>query len=373
MEQSPAVSKSQMNSPARWERLMHEHLTALRIKNYSEYTIRNRQVHIGFFIAWLKLRDISAPCQITRQLLEDYQRHLFQYRKRNGDPLSFRSQHAYIIPLRMWFRWMTRENRIPHNPASELELPRLGRSLPKNILSAREIERVLRLCNLATMSGLRDRAIMEVLYSTGIRRMELIGLKLFDLCLDRGLILVREGKGKKDRYVPIGKRAIGWLERYLSECRLRDNVDPDNMTVFLTVQGQSFSRDHLSYTIRMRIEAAKLGKTGSCHLFRHSMATLMHEGGADIRYIQQMLGHEDIKSTQIYTHVALRGLQEVHAATHPAEATYYRASRPRKGAAAIRLIAPRGEAPGVERGPATTGEAGFTKLISPFHLAVFQQ
>ena len=93
------------------------------------------------------------------------------------------------------------------------------------------------------------------------------------------------------------------------------------MTVFLTAQGEPFSRDHLSYMVKERIDAAKLGKTGSCHLFRHTMATLMHEGGADIRYIQQMLGHEDIKSTLIYTHVALRGLQQVHAATHPAEAT----------------------------------------------------
>jgi integrase/recombinase XerD len=362
-----------MNSPVIWERLMREHLDALRVKNYSEYTLRNRQVHIGFFITWLKTREITVPRHITRQVLEDYQGHLFRYRKKNGDPLSFRSQHAYLVPLRMWFRWMTRENRIPHNPASELELPRLGRSLPKNILSAREIECVLRLCDSETAVGLRDRAMMEVLYSTGLRRMELIGLKLFDLCLDRGLVLVRQGKGKKDRYVPIGRRAIAWLERYLSECRLSYDVDPDNMTVFLTVQGQKFSRDHLSYTIRSRIEAAKLGKTGSCHLFRHSMATLMHEGGADIRYIQQMLGHEDIKSTQIYTHVALRGLQEVHAATHPAEATYFRVSRSRKGAAATRRSARQGEAPGRESGPATTEEEDSTMLISPYHLAVFQQ
>jgi integrase/recombinase XerD len=112
------------------------------------------------------------------------------------------------------------------------------------------------------------------------------------------------------------------------------------MTVFLTAQGESFSRDHMSYTVKKRVDAAKLGKTGSCHLFRHTMATLMHEGGADIRYIQQMLGHEDIKSTQIYTHVALRGLQEVHAATHPAEAGHYRASRSIKSGSASKRIAP---------------------------------
>lgn len=159
--------------------------------------------------------------------------------------------------------------------------------------------------------------MLEMLYSTGLRRMEMIGLKLYELSLDRGLILVRQGKGKKDRYVPIGERAIAWLEKYIRECRSQLASEPDDMTVFLTAQGEPFSRDHLTWTIRERVVAAKLGKVGSCHLFRHTMATLMHEGGADIRYIQQMLGHEDIKTTQVYTQVAIRALQQIHAATHP--------------------------------------------------------
>jgi integrase/recombinase XerD len=343
MARSTKVRNLQASPKTPLDALMQDHLNALRVRNYSEYTVRNRQVHIGFFIAWLKQIQLVDPMQVTRSVLEDYQRHLFQYRKRNGDPLTFRSQHSYLVPIRMWFRWMTRDNRVPHNPASELELPRLGRSLPKNILSAREVEQVLKLCNTSTPNGIRDRAMLEVLYSTGLRRMELIGLKLFDLSLDRGLVLVRQGKGKKDRYVPIGRRAIGWLERYLREVRLNSPADPDNMTVFLTAQGETFSRDHMSYTVKLRIAAAKLGKTGSCHLFRHTMATLMHEGGADIRYIQQMLGHEDIKSTQIYTHVALRGLQEVHAATHPAEAMHYRASRSSKGRTGTRGFVVEGE------------------------------
>jgi integrase/recombinase XerD len=242
---------------------------------------------------------------------------LFHYRKKNGEPLSFRSQHACLVPLRVWFRWMTRQNHILHNPASELELPRLGRALPKNIFSAAEVERIMQLCDLGDTIGLRDRAILEVLYSSGIRRLEVIRLKLYDLSLDRGLILIRQGKGDKDRYVPIGERAIAWLEKYVRESRPQLAVEPDDMTVFLTAQGEPFSRDHLTSIVKGRIDAAALGKTGSCHLFRHTMATLMHEGGADIRYIQQMLGHEDIKTTQIYTQVAIRTLQKIHAATHP--------------------------------------------------------
>lgn len=299
------------------EAMMHDHLHALAVQNYSEHTVRNRRVHIGFFIQWCSERGLSEPVEVTRPVLERYQRHLFHYRKKNGEPLSFRSQHSCLVPLRVWFRWMTRQNHILHNPASELELPRLGRALPKNIFSAPEVERVMQLCEVEEPIGLRDRALLEVLYSTGIRRLETVGLKLYDLSLDRGLILVRHGKGNKDRYVPIGERAIAWLEKYIREARPQLAVEPDDMTVFLTAQGEPFSRDHLSWTVRERVVAAKLGKVGSCHLFRHTMATLMHEGGADIRYIQQMLGHEDIKTTQIYTQVAIRALQQIHAATHP--------------------------------------------------------
>src|SRR5271168_3066614 len=296
-----------------------EHLQALAIQNYSEHTVRNRLVHIGYFVAWAQEHGLREPIEVTRPVLERYQRHLFHYRKKNGEPLSFRSQHSCLVPLRVWFRWMTRQNHILHNPASELELPRLGRALPKNIFSVQEVERIMQLCEIEEPIGLRDRAILEVLYSTGIRRLEVVRLKLYDLSLDRGLILIRQGKGKKDRYVPIGERAIAWLEKYVREGRPQLAIEPDDMTVFLTAQGERFSRDHLTYAVKERVDAAQLGKTGSCHLFRHTMATLMHENGADIRFIQQMLGHEDIKTTQIYTQVAIRALQQIHAATHPAQ------------------------------------------------------
>jgi integrase/recombinase XerD len=302
------------------EVLMRAHLHALEVRNYSEFTVKGRAGHIQFFLDWLKERGITDPADVTRPVLERYQRHLFYSRKKNGEPLSFRSQHARLVPLRVWFKWMTRQNHILHNPASEIDLPRLGRVLPKVILSAHEVEQIMTLCEIEEPIGLRDRAILEVLYSTGMRRLEIVRLKLYDLQLDRGLILVNQGKGSKDRYVPVGARAAAWLEKYIREGRPQLAIEPDDMTVFLTAQGEPFSRDHLTFVVRGRIEAAKLGKGGACHLFRHTMATLMHENGADIRHIQALLGHEDIKTTQIYTQVALRALQQVHAATHPAEA-----------------------------------------------------
>jgi integrase/recombinase XerD len=311
--------RKQKASPAiPLEVMMRDYLQALLTQNYSEQTVENREFLLRQFIQWCQERGIADPVEVTRPVLERYQRYLFLYRKKNGEPMSFRSQHSRLVPLRMWFRWMTRRNHLLHNPASELELPKLGQPLPKNILSAREVEQILQLCNIDDPIGLRDRVVIEVLYSTGIRRGEIVALKLYDLSLDRGVLLVRQGKGKKDRYVPIGERAIAWLEKYIREARPQLAAEPDDMTVFLTAQGEPFCLDHMTSNVKARIDAAKLGKTGACHLFRHTMATLMHENGADIRFIQEILGHVKLETTQIYTHVSIRTLQQVHASTHPA-------------------------------------------------------
>lgn len=259
------------------EAMMREYLESLAIRNYSGQTIGNREFLLRQFIQWCRERGVTDPLEVTRPVLERYQRYLFLYRKKNGEPMSFRSQHSRLVPLRMWFRWMTRQNHLLHNPASELELPKLGQPLPRNILSAHEVEQILQLCDVADPIGLRDRAVIEVLYSTGIRRGEIVALKLYDLSLDRGVVLVRQGKGKKDRYVPIGERAIAWLEKYIREARPQLAVEPDDMTVFLTAQGEPFCLDHMTSNVKARIDAAKLGKTGGLP------SVPAHDGDADAR------------------------------------------------------------------------------------------
>ena len=298
--------------------LLVEYVNALRVKDYSESTIRNRHMYIRFFLQWCAERSLSEPTEITRPVLERYQRHLFHHRKRDGQPLSFRSQHARLVALRTWFRWMTRQNHILHNTASELELPRLGHRLPRHVLTASEAAQVMLQPHVGDPIGLRARAILEVFFSTGIRRRELNHLKLFDLDGERGTLLERQGKGKKDRFVPIGERAAGWVEKYIREARPQLASDPDDGTLFLTSMGEEINRDHLTGMVRSYVDRAKIGKTGACHLFRHTMATLMLEGGADIRFIQQMLGHAELSTTEIYTHVSIRMLKQVHTATHPA-------------------------------------------------------
>lgn len=296
---------------------MQRYLEALRIKNYSERTIENRQSYLSFFIVWCEARSLARPQEVTKPILERYQRHLFHLRKENGKPLTFSAQLQRLTPLRAYFKWLTRQNVLLWNPASELELPRQEKRLPKHVLTIEESEQVLAQPDLRDAMGLRDRAILETLYSTGIRRMEVVNLTVYDLDLERGTLMVRQGKGKKDRMVPIGERAVAWLERYLNDIRPGLVVPPDDATFFLTSGGEPLSPNRLTQLVREYVDAAAIGKRGACHLFRHTMATLMLENGADIRYIQEMLGHAELSTTQIYTRVSIRRLKTVHALTHP--------------------------------------------------------
>jgi integrase/recombinase XerD len=200
-----------------------------------------------------------------------------------------------------------------------MELPRLEKRLPRYVLTASEAEQVINQTDSGDPLGIRDRAILETFYSTGMRRMELINLSLYDLDVERGTIMVRQGKGKKDRMIPIGERAIAWIEKYLSEVRPMLLVKPQDERLFLTNQGEEFTANRLTQMVRNYVKAAETGKSGACHLFRHTMATLMLENGADIRFIQEMLGHVEISTTQIYTQVSIRKLKEIHTATHPAK------------------------------------------------------
>lgn len=295
---------------------MQRYLEAMRVKNYSERTVENRENYLGFFILWCEARSITRPQEVTKPIIDRYQRHLFHMRMPSGKPLSFSAQLARLVPVRGFFKWLTRQNVLLWNPASEIELPRQEKRLPKHVLTAGEAEQVMMQPEIADPIGLRDRAILETLYSTGIRRMEVINLTV-DLDQERGTLMVRQGKGKKDRMVPIGERAVTWIGKYLDEARPKLVLPPDPGTLFVTQEGEEISPHRLTQLVRTYIRAAETGKTGSCHLFRHTCATLMLEGGADIRYIQEMLGHVELSTTQIYTQVSIRRLKAVHALTHP--------------------------------------------------------
>ncbi len=290
----------------------------MRVRNYSDKTTESREVYLRYFIEWCEQRGLSQPQEITKPIIERYQRYLFHYRKKNGEPLTTRSQYGRLTPVRAWFKWLARENHILYNPASDIELPRLEHRLPQHVLTRSEVETILNQANVTTETGIRDRAILETFYSTGIRRLELINLHRHDLDTERGTLMIRQGKGKKDRMVPIGDRALSWVVKYCDEVRPHLALGQDDGTLFLSHLGEAFKRNHLTQLVRDYVNAANTGKQGSCHLFRHTMATLMLENGADIRFIQAILGHAKVSTTQIYTQVSIRKLKEVHSETHPA-------------------------------------------------------
>jgi integrase/recombinase XerD len=302
---------------AGFPRLVEEFGEWMGAHGYSPRTIENRRAMLSYLVDWLAERGVTRPVEVSRPMLESYQRALFHDRKRDGDPLSFRSQSQRLLAVRAFFKWAARQRHLLHNPASEIELPRAERRLPRPALSLAEAELVLAQPDLSDPAGVRDRAMLEVLYSTGIRRSELAHLAIFDIDHDRATLLVQQGKGRKDRMVPIGERALAWVAKYLADARPRLVAEPDDGTLFVSADGVGFSPDRLTQIARDYVKASGVPKQGACHLFRHTMATLMLEGGADIRYIQAMLGHAELSTTQIYTQVSIRTLQAVHTATHP--------------------------------------------------------
>lgn len=290
-----------------------------RERNWSETTLKTQTHHDYRFILWACERGVHYGAEVTRPLLERYQRHLYQYRKTNGEPLSTRTQRTALAPLQVWFSWMAKQSLILANPAADLELPRLEKHLPRTILSVDEVEQVLALADLTTAQGVRDRALMELLWSTGIRRGEVVALEVYSPDFSRRTLTIVQGKGKQDRVVPVGERALWWLNRYISHVRPGMRVTPDCKALFLAMDGVAgLTASGITMTVVPYLRAAGIDK-GSCHLFRHAMATQMLENGADLRWIQAMLGHRSVESTQIYTQVSIRALAAVHASTHPAE------------------------------------------------------
>ena len=289
-------------------------------RNWSESTLKVQTHHTYRFIEWATERGLHHAVDITRPILERYQRHLYQYRKSNGEPLSSRTQRTALQPIQVWFKWLTKQSLILANPAADLELPKLEKHLPRYILSIEEVEHILAQPDPETLQGVRDRALMELLWSTGMRRGEVVKLDVYSVDASRKTVTIRQAKGKKDRVIPVGERALGWLQVYQQQIRPQLLVNPEVNALFVAMDGQEgLQANGISNMVTGYIKAVGIEKKGACHLFRHAMATQMLENGADLRWIQAMLGHASVESTQIYTQVSIKALQAVHSHTHPAE------------------------------------------------------
>lgn len=295
------------------------YLEWMAVKNYSPRTITGHYYGLNFFLHWCLELGLTSPEQISCQIIKLYELHILQMTQREERPIGVCHHHQSLYVVKVMFNWLMENGIIDKSPAENIELPKLMRHIPQNVLGHNEIEEILSQPDIQNLFGLRDRAIFELVYSTGIRRKEIVGLQVDDINLRDGVLFVREGKGAKQRIVPVGQRAIAWLTKYLYEVRpilLKNRVDN---ALFLTYKGTGITTSGLANRITPYIRTA--GQTGCCHIFRHAMATSMLENGANISSIQEMLGHEQLSSTQVYTHVAQGKLREVYDNTHPANTT----------------------------------------------------
>lgn len=296
-----------------------DYLTWCGVHGYAEGTLRARRYYLASFVSFLDEREVLDVTDVTATVLDSYQRHLYHQKKADGRPLSFRTQSQRLIPVKGLFAWLTRSEVLSFDPSLSLVLPKTEHRVPEAVLSGDEVEAVLAGPDTTTPLGLRDRAMLEVFYSTAIRRSELLHLRMTDIDFARRTLFVRQGKGSRDRFVPIGERACRWVLRYLDEVRPALDRSRSNSTLFLSVAGGPIAADVISRVVSAYVSAGAPAKKGSCHLFRHTAATLMLDAGADVRFIAEMLGHQKLETTMNYTRVSMAKLQEVHARCHPAE------------------------------------------------------
>jgi integrase/recombinase XerD len=270
------------------------------------------------FNRWAISRQIDTPCSFRRADLEAYQLFLHQYRSpRGGKPLVTNTQLGRLGCIRRFFAWLCRSGIIPANPAADLDLPRKQARLLPKALSPEELQRLLDIPDTTSPFGIRDRTILELFYATGIRRTEMTRLDLGDYESATRTLIVRKGKGGKSRMLPVGERAAAWLDRFLAEVRPLFDHLPHETSLFISGYGTRITPAYLGNAVKKLMIRSGIQTGGSCHLFRHSCATDMHRGGADIRYVQEMLGHARLETTQIYTHVHIEALREIHTRCHP--------------------------------------------------------
>lgn len=306
---------------ARWEVLKARYLEHLKVQSYAPRTIESLEAHVRFFLEYLgKETKAEDLCELGHADLAAYQTWLYFAEGRRGKerPLCLNTQGARLSAVQGFFRYLFKQGVLFHDPAASIEKPKHRTPLPRGILSDAHVLALLKAPDEKTVLGLRDRAILELLYATGIRNEELRSLKLQDVDREAGQVRVT-GKGTKDRVVPLGRIALNWLALYLQEARPRLVSGPDGGLLFLSKNGRRIVGMNLSDVVHKYARKAGLPEAVTPHALRHTCATHLLRAGADIRHIQVLLGHSSLATTQIYTHVDITDLKKVHRAYHPRE------------------------------------------------------
>jgi len=286
----------------------------------SPWTGHAYRKELKLFFEWLKAQnsELSQLTDLSKEMIAEYQRYLFCAEKKHGGKLRLSSQCKRLGAVKRFCEYLVEQEKILIDPAAGIKLAREGKQLPRNYLSHREVRKLLAAADLGTHIGVRNRAMLEVLYATGIRNSELRNLKVEDVDLKAGWLRVR-GKGNIERIVPLGKAAIHFVAGWMQICRPQFTAKKESEYVFLSRVGGKLHSETLADIVEALAKKAKLKRHITPHGLRHSCATAMLRGKAGIRYIQELLGHGSLLSTQIYTRVEIADLKKVHERCHPRE------------------------------------------------------
>ena len=274
----------------------------------SKNTLNSYRFDLELFTGWL---DKS----FKKNILDTSQVDIQQYLSFKFPTSKSRSISRLLATLRRLFRYLLRQKKIKIDPTLEIQSPKIPKSLPKS-LSEEDVELLLAAPDVETNPGLRDKAMLELLYACGLRVSELVNILLTELSMTEGVIRVT-GKGNKTRLVPMGEEAVDWIKKYIDESRNNILKQRVSKYLFITIRGGAMTRQAFWYLIKRYAIIANIKKSMSPHIMRHAFATHLLNHGADLRVVQMLLGHSDISTTQIYTHVARERLKKLHESHHP--------------------------------------------------------
>ncbi len=284
----------------------------LAARGYSPATVTSYSQNISLFSRWLSAKAITDIKQITVKVIADYQADVRQR------PVAEQTKALYLRPVKRLFEYLVDSNQLLINPAEGIVETRTANRKLAPVLSRDQVKRLLESPNLSTTTGIRDRAVLEVLYATAIRRGELLNLCIYDVESADKVLYIRKGKGRVQRVVPMTKAAVSYTKEYMIRIRPRwAKKAPRQRRLFLANNGKAMNGSALQAVIRKYRLEAGIKMPVSAHTLRRSCATHMLRSGADIRYIQALLGHRHLKTTQVYTRVAVADLKQTHNQTHP--------------------------------------------------------
>ena len=313
-----------MDQTQKNEALLGKFSEHLLVKGYSKRTQEAYVKSVKLFFDWLRNeRRLDDPIRATKDIIADYQTYIYYAVKKDGNKLTPRTRFCRLSHVRIFYDFLVKANFCLYNPAQTIELPKIPRGLPKDILTPAQVRSILKQPNTSSLIGYRDKTILEMFYSTGIRLSELIDLTVYDIDIDQNTLRVR-GKGNKERHLPLGKMAAKFLLKYIERIRPQLIKESQTIQLFVTKNGNKMARATVGLIPRIYSKRAGIDKKISCHTFRHCFATHLLEKGADVRYVQELLGHASILTTQIYTHIAIGRLKKVHHKCHPRELDYKR-------------------------------------------------